>query len=320
MRPGRFTLRRLRPPLLAASLAVLGGCSTSQLLYRNADWLVDRWVDGLLELDGPQRAAWRPALERALEGHRESELPEVVGFLEALAGRAAEGLSEPVLACLTDRAEAIYRRHARLAAGLAAPLLAGLSPGQIEGLERRLAERNRDYREEYLEGGPQRRTARRAERVVDRIEGWTGPLRPEQRSLVAEAVGAMPDLAEPWLRYREGRQGALLALLRGGGGAAAVRALLEGWWIGLEGAPEGLAREVGDLRPAVVRLLGDLDGTLDGRQRKALVARIEGVREGLEAVLASEGLDPAPSPVEGVCASVARGCGGGCPEPRVGVR
>lgn len=125
---------------------MLAGCSKTEFLYRNADWFIERWTDNLVSLSDEQRSVWRVSLERTLVQHRESELPAMVELLSALEYRAAGPLAEPEVECLVDEVEQLFRRHARLAAGAAPSLLVKLSPRQLDELERRLAERDAEYR------------------------------------------------------------------------------------------------------------------------------------------------------------------------------
>ena len=63
--------------VFAACALILSGCSRTELVYRNADWLITRWADAQLDLTGAQQRAWEPQLEAALELHRAEELPHL---------------------------------------------------------------------------------------------------------------------------------------------------------------------------------------------------------------------------------------------------
>jgi hypothetical protein len=270
---------------LPGLVLVVGGCSKTEFLYRNADWFVERWTDKLVDLEGVQKSDWRVVLERMLAEHRESELPRLVGLLEASEAQASRGLTEPVIDCLMNRAEELYRRHARLAVDAAVPLLTQLSPGQVDHLEQRLKERNQEYRETYLSGDPQLRETRRAQRFTERIERWTGALGAAQQGLVTAATRNMPDVAEPWLVYREVQQGRLIAMLRAGEGAETLRSFLLDWWMDFGGRAEALVAAADATRSGTARLIGDLDRTLTPAQRATLIERLGELRAGLAAAM-----------------------------------
>jgi hypothetical protein len=282
---------------------LVGGCSKTEFVYRHADWFIERWTDDLVDLGDEQGAEWRVVLDQALDLHREAELPAVIAFLGAVEKHAARGLSAPAVECLMGEAEELYRRHARLAVEVAVPLLVRLSPPQLEHLQRRLEERNEDYREEHLSQDAERRAARRAGRFNDRIERWTGRLEPEQQAFVGAATRDMPELAEPWLRYREERQGELLEMLRAGAGADALRPFLEGWWIHFSGQSTQLAGATREVRLRTVRLLSDLDLTLDPEQRETLTGRVGELRRSLQAVLDTSGGSAGRVAREPICTS-----------------
>jgi hypothetical protein len=266
---------RFRPLLMFASCALLLiGCSRTELLYRNADWLITRWADAQLGLSGAQRGAWEPQLEAALERHRREELPRLVAWLGSAEQGAAQGLGMDELACLADWAEALYERHALLAVSLALPLLQELGPEQVAHLRRRWQERNAEYRADYLHGSPRQQDAARAERYRERIERWTGKLNPAQREMVAGSSRALPNLAALWLAYREDRQAGLLALLDAGAPPQDLRAYLLGWWVDLAGRSPELASASAQARDETLALLSRLDASLTPDQRRTLEERL----------------------------------------------
>jgi len=60
----------MRALLTLMLLPALVGCSSTGLLYRNAGWLIERWVDQLLDLTAEQKTQWRSHLDLALTQHR----------------------------------------------------------------------------------------------------------------------------------------------------------------------------------------------------------------------------------------------------------
>jgi hypothetical protein len=289
---------RFRLLLVFASCALLlTGCSRTEFVYRNADWLITRWADAQLDLSGAQQRAWEPQLEAALARHRNEELPRLAAWLQAAKQAAAQGLETNELACLADWAEALYQRHARLAVSLALPLLQELGPEQVAHLRRRWQERNAEYRADYLGGSPRQQEAARAERYRGRIERWTGRLNPAQREMVARSSRALPNLAALWLAYREDRQGGLLALLDAGAPSQDLRGYLLGWWVDLAGRSPELASASEQARAGALALLSRLDASLTPDQRGTLEERLGRLGRELQGlavgpVLAAEALSP----------------------------
>ena len=284
----------MRIMLLAVLLSTLLGCSKTELIYRNADWLIETWVDQQLELTSEQKTAWRQQLNLVLLRHREVELAQLTGFLREFERHAEHQLSEAVVECLVARADDLLRHHAKLAVDLTVPLLMGLTDRQITLLAENLEERDAQYRQKYLEGDAEQRARDRAQRVLERIERWSGALDARQRNLVALATREMPDLAGSWLDYRRERQRQLLLLLRNRAGPDALREFLDAWWVELAGRPRSLVDAVQAVRRTTVALLSRLDRTLSPEQRRELVTRISRLRADLAALA---GAAPVAEPV-----------------------
>ncbi len=262
--------------LLAVSALLLASCSVPRLLYQNADWLVLRELDGYMDLHEAQRDWVAVALEERLERHRREELPVFARSFQDAAARARRGFQPADARWVMERGRELLADTVDGTLPLVARALSELDADQRRHLAERIAERNQDFRERHhLDRSREERFARRARRLVDRLEDWTGPLNEEQVALVHAIRNGMPDSAPAWLAYSEERQRALLALLERGGSAAEIEALLRGWWLRLEGLPPELAakrdRQVAALEELIVRL----DGTLDSVQRAHLVGKLE---------------------------------------------
>lgn len=257
------------------------GCSRTELVYRNADWLAQRWADGLVDASQVQQAAWRDAFGALLDEHRRDLLPDVLVLLEALHTEAEGGLSPGHLQCVVDAAGRLYRQHARLVTPLATRVLLDLSGAQLDHLARELERRNRDYVDDYLPSDPQQRRQRRFERHLERIERWTGELDAAQRRLVEQAIAEMPDVAEGWLDYRRQQQQRLLSLLHTRPGPEALQAFLDRWWAEFGDRPAALERDTDRLWQQGMGLALALDRQLRPAQRAVLAENIATLRQQL---------------------------------------
>jgi hypothetical protein len=231
----------MRYVILLFILLLSAGCSRTGLLYENADWLAYRWTARLVDGTAEQREIWREAFRETLEVHRARLLPEVVAWLAGLERVADGDLERHQVECLVDQAGALYRVHAKMLVPLGLEVLSGLSPAQASHMAERLAERNAEYREDYLDPDPQRRRAERIARHRERIERWTGPLTPDQVALLERHLERLPDGAQAWLDYRESQQARMIRLVRTQ--PAALEPFLVDWWVELAGrSPELEAR------------------------------------------------------------------------------
>jgi hypothetical protein len=282
--------------LLLSCLLGLAGCSSTELLYDNADWLAHRWTSSLVDASGAQRDAWREPFAAVMAEHRAEVLPQVVVLLRALEAEIEGGPGADRLSCLVDEADRLYREHARLAVPLAIRVLLDLEIGQLDHMAEELEERNQDYADEYLDPDPARRERLRVERYLERIERWTGELSTAQVRLVEGAIGRMPDIAAPWLDYRRAQQRRLLTLLRTAPTPPQLQRFLYAWWVEFAGRPPALAAQLAQIRRQSVTLALALYAESGPAQRAHLLNEVRGLREDLA------GITGARVPLQLVCA------------------
>ncbi|WP_294769034.1 DUF6279 family lipoprotein [uncultured Rhodoferax sp.] len=200
---------------LLLALLGLGGCSAVRLGYNNAPDLAYWWLDGYFDFDGPQSTRLRNDLHALQDWHRKDELPGLATTLKDLQTAALQEVT-PAQVCqlasyLEERLQAVLDRAMPTAVALG-PMLGN---AQLDHLARALDKRNREWREEWLDGSPAERNARRMKTLVDRAEGFYGRLAEEQRQQLQAQVDQ--SAFDPALQYREAlrRQQDALQTLRG---------------------------------------------------------------------------------------------------------
>lgn len=293
----------LRLALGGAAVLLLVSCGRTDLAYRNADWLIERYAVKTVDPDREQRQRWKPLLENELQRHRENELPLVLAYLD-LASSAVEhpdgaGRTE----CLVDAFLLLAERHARIAVELSAPLLVELGPDQVDHLDKYLVRQRAEYREDYLDPDPEKRLAARQERFIERIERWTGRLKPQQRLQIEKAVPGIPDLAESWLTYREQQNQRLIELLDDGAGQARMHAFLQDWWVEAQGRSQQYRLEWKEARVGFAEMLAELGKSLDSKQRRHLKNRLSGIRDDLAGFVPAGSLQPRLASTVPTCSS-----------------
>lgn len=272
-----MTKNRLLPTLATVVLLLLAGCSAVRLGYDNADFLIERYADDYLGLDGAQMQRWSPLLDAALARHRNEELPYLAAFFNSAQNDARLGFTEVNVGCLLDQLEVIYRRHFTLAAETAAPLLAGLDGKQIDALEREFRTEAREDAEGQGPADAPKRKRKRAERYEESMHWWIGDLTDAQRAVVRDVTAAMPETFR-WYAYRDAKRRELIALLRDGAPAARIERFLVDWLVHYSDLPAQLQRDRADLRRGFTDLLVRLDVTLDDDQRRKLIDRLTRLR------------------------------------------
>ncbi len=278
--------RRLLLPLLFGF--ALSGCSVAKLGYNHADWLLLRKMDAYMDLSAEQSNAALDRFDRRMQQHRRVELPGYLDYLRRTRSLAEDGLAR-------DEAEWIVRRGRDLALDSVertvpaiAASLSELSPAQIQHLEKHFAKVNGKFRRKYLPRSERERFLRSVRRTTLRIEHWTGPLSEDQRQLVTELRAEFPQSTEKWLEYNMGRQRRLLALLRQGAETDVLEAHLTRWWVRLEERDHTLKQNTDDAFEALMRLILEVDASLDVAQRRFLLWRMDNYIEQMEELIAEQ--------------------------------
>lgn len=175
----------------ALSLTLLG-CSLVQVAYNQSERVAYWWLDSTFDFTPPQEEQVRTGLAQWFKWHRHTQLPPYAQFLVRAEKEALAPLS-PALAC-TRRNE--LEAMGRLAIDTAVPHIAGvaltLSPDQLRHLDKYLAKKNQEYREDYLQPDLQERQEATAEFVLKWTEFFYGDLDSAQQKQLARDVAAMP--------------------------------------------------------------------------------------------------------------------------------
>jgi len=250
---------------------VLQGCSVTRVAYNNAD-VVLRWqVDHYFDMEGEQSEQLDRRLAALLAWHRADALPQYARLAGEMATRLQRGLKRQDLEWGYDASREQIRLALVAAAGESAGLLDRLGPEQIEHFERRLAEDNRKFAREEVQGTVDQRHKRRLKRNLERLEDWFGPLDDAQEERVRRYEARAPLTGALRERDRKRRQAEFLAMLRARDAKRLLAPWLERWESDREPA---YAQAMQATRNEYKQLLLDLDRTLSTEQRAHAVARL----------------------------------------------
>jgi len=258
--------------IAALTLTLLSGCSVTRLAYNNADVYLRWQADHYFDLQGGQAEDLDRGLVVFLAWHRSTALPQYARLAEEAAARAQRGIRPEDLEWSYDAVQAQVREALGAGAAESAALLDRLEPGQIDHLEQRLAEVNRDFAKELIQGTMEERHRRRVKRNVERLEEWFGPLSETQVERVQRYSARAPFSAELRDRDRKRRQAEFLAMLRAREAKPRLAKWVQDWEGGRAPAYAEAARAT---RAEYVSLLLDLDRTLAAEQRAHLVKRLK---------------------------------------------
>jgi hypothetical protein len=252
-------------------LALLQACSPTRLAYNNADLFLRWQANYYFDLHDEQSEELDRGLAAFLAWHRAKALPEYARLGEDAARRMLRGVKREDLEWSYDAVRAQIREALGAAASESAGLLDRLSPEQIVHFERRLAEENRKFVKEQMQGSLDERRQRRSKRNLDRIEEWFGTLSAPQAERVRLYSARAPFSAELRDQDRRRRQAEFLAMLRAHEARQRFAAWAQDWEAGREPAYVEASRAT---RAEYIDLLLDLDRTLSAEQREHAAARL----------------------------------------------
>lgn len=253
-------------------VVMLQGCSSvTRVAYNNADVLLRWQLDYYFDLEGEQTDQLDRGLAALHAWHRSEALPQYTRFADEAAARLLRGIKRQDLEWSYDALRDQVRQALAAAAGESAGLLDRLSPEQIEHFERRLAEENRNFAKEELQGTVEQQRKRRMKRNLDRLEEWFGALEDAQVERVRQYDARAPLTGALRERDRKRRQAEFVAMLRAREAKRRLAPWLESWESHREPA---YAQALHATREEYMHLLLDLDRTLSAGQRAHAVARL----------------------------------------------
>lgn len=208
---------------LCCVVLVAAGCSMPALAYRNAPALIGWRAASYFDLDSGQRAEFEQRLERVQAWHRREELPRVIATLREARRRIDGEVSIADANWLVAAVQDHYRKAAARIVDESADLIPTLRPEQFEALERKFAEVDEEFVEEWIDASPEDIRDARIERVTKRAEEWLGRLEPDQRRWLRSRLDEIQTDYRAARADRLRRQAEFLALLRGEATAVRIR-------------------------------------------------------------------------------------------------
>jgi len=188
--------------LLAAALAA--GCTT-RLAYNNADFLIERYVDGFVEFDGPQQADFDRRLDALLAWHRDRELPAYVAWVGRIRAGVVSGqeVTAGEVRAWTDELLGFWGRIGRRLAPELVALAGSLTDGQVDALLEQLREGQAERVDRWLDRTPEARIERRVRGMERFLKRWAGSLSDAQEARIRDWAARILPTTELWLANRE---------------------------------------------------------------------------------------------------------------------
>lgn len=217
-----------RRALIAAAALMLAACSSVTLFYTFADTAIENEITHYLDVDDDERARIAEKVDALMRWHRTEILPRYASFLRAQAATIESGeiTRETVTASYGQVRELMYATLRGAFAPAASILVNHTGTAKLDHLRRRLTEAMED-RAERAKRPRADRIERRANRFVENIERFTGPLNKDQIALIRRYAEATDDETFLWINYRVRREEAFLRFLAMRPDEAEIAAFLE---------------------------------------------------------------------------------------------
>lgn len=266
---------------LSAVLVLLGGCSAIGLVYKQADALAFRWLDRYADFDDAQSLRVRDAIAAWFSWHRRTQLAD---YAELLVGVEADVLADTT----AERVCALWSEvRSRIDRGLdhAMPAIVDiamtLKPGQLTSIEQRIVKSNAEYRDDFMQADPVKRSREAVKRIANRAEWLYGDIGKPQRERIELSVGESPFDADVTFDERRRRQQDSLQTLRrvadGNVHEVTARAEIGAWLQRVERSPRENYRTYGDrLVQHNCRMAADLHNSTTPAQRQFASKKLKG--------------------------------------------
>ena len=182
--------------------------------YGQGSPLAFGWLDSYVDFNDAQSLRVRSALDDWFAWHRRTQLPDYADLLARAEVEAAAPVTPERMCAWARDIRARIDTSFERAAPVMAELLPTLTAQQISNIEKKYAEKNAEYRGDFLAREPTRRRKAAVDREVDRAEMFYGRLDEAQREFVAQSVARSPWDGELAYAERLRRQQDALTMIR----------------------------------------------------------------------------------------------------------
>ena len=280
MRILKLNYKALRTLLAVLIISVsVSGC-TVKLTYNFLDWVLYWELKDYVEFNRDQRLLVKDQIALLIDWHRSDELPQYVDQLEKLSAGLVSGLTVEQLAESYNNLRRSWQRIVIKTLPAAADIITNLNDKQVNDFFEMLIEKEGDDAKAIENGTSARTLDQREAYVSKKIVEVIGPLKGEQKALIAQWARRMKPTKEfslaQAIQWRTKMQTVLAE--------RHDKQQLEKNLMVLFASPDQLRpasyrRVIDNNKRLVMQLLLDLNQTLTNPQRSKLVKKLNGYIE-----------------------------------------
>ncbi|MCG8671463.1 MAG: DUF6279 family lipoprotein [Pseudomonadales bacterium] len=258
---------------------VLQGCAV-KFVYNQLDWAIPWYLSDYMSLDGDQEDQFDERLAEYLKWHRQTQLPLYGDFLNQVADKLEQGMTESSIIYVQDRTQALGQVLIERLVPDMVMLFGSASDDQVVALFEKFAEDNQEYREEYIDVSERAQRKLRAKEVQKYIERWTGRLSDDQLALIREGTQQYYLMGAEFLQARLAWQQEFRRILEGRDEKPSFEKALSGLLLSEGyGRSDSFETKLDHNKKILLQLYLKLDSSLTERQRAKAVKKLRGYSE-----------------------------------------
>ncbi len=259
--------------------ALLAGCSRTQFVYNQLDWLLPYYLETYMELSDQQSSYLEQQVEKLLAWHCSTQVGAYAELLRTASTDFRNNrMTTEKLEDYSNRVELFWKDILLQASPAIAGLLLDADEAQLRELFENFQERNQEWLAEYRDTTPEEMREDYTERMERELERWFGPLQPAQQQAVLEWVDHFRPLGMEGLQTRKVWQSRLQELVSHRDDKAAFQAGIHELFSSPETyRPAAYQKRLDYNRKQTVELVYHVGSQLNAEQRNHLEHHAESV-------------------------------------------
>lgn len=273
---GRMLTRRILTSSILKWIlltVLLTGCSSTSLVYNNADWLVRGKIDDYFSLSGPQQQQLKSDIDNILQWHRQQELAEYSDLLNQFTQQYADGLTSGELDLFFDKVSSARIRLVETSIPTASQFLSTVSIKQIDYYDRIFLEK-RVERAKELDTPPEEYTDENFTDFIENLEEWFGDFDEDQMAQLRIISDSRLDNRQYWFERSKLRHQEFSDLLRSHPSKEKIEQYLHDRFVALkrtDAQEQDISRQV---RLYWLSALLSIDKIIITKQRNHFISRV----------------------------------------------
>ncbi len=271
--------------ILLLSFLLITACGP-RMIYPNLDWLIPWYVEDYLSLDANQSSALKARLDRHLQWHCRTQLPQYAVFLRKL-HRDFENPNHPIsegrLADHYLELKEYWRNLVRQIGPDIADILITANDDQINELFKNLEKENHKLKNKYVDRSQEKLVRDRYDMMIQRLGYWLGSLTEAQEDTVEKWSARIIPTGVQWLEHRRRVQGEFRRLLNQRTRNPEFGPAFTNLLLSLENMRTRVYQtQIEENRKLTFTLMARLDSSLSPGQRNHLLNRFESLAKDFE--------------------------------------